>query len=74
MNTVLMTKNGKEKIRTYAVAKGCTIKKEGGLCWETPAFGMDNDSKYNPTRKIEYVGVYGDKVAVRDSKEGIVCL
>lgn len=74
MNKVLMSKEGKEKIHAYAVARGCTIKTAGGSCWETPIFGMDNDSKYTPLRKIEYVGVYGNKVAVRDSKEGIVCL
>lgn len=70
MNTILMSKAGKEKIRVYAISHGCTIKEEGGVCWKTPVIRRGAVAR----RTIKYVGVCGEKVAVRDSKKGIVCL
>lgn len=64
----------KEKVRVYAVACGCTIREERGLCWKTPVWDFGVDRFDSTQRKIEFISRYGDKVAVRDSKKGIVCL
>lgn len=73
MNTVLVSKEGKEKIRIYAISQGCTIRKNSGLYWNN-IYEQGMDGSNHPEHKIEYVGSYGPKTAVRDSKKGIVCL